>query len=330
MKKRYRTFRRNGIYYIQCNRTGKQESLRTKDKGEAEQILTQRNQHGQDFRIQREVALATLKACDPAMAARTWAMAIDRYSQQGASQTQERKRRAFAGTRFDAIRDKRLIDTVDEDFFSILDGGGVAANHFLKRLHNFSVSMGWLVRPIIPMKLWPKEKSAVKRAISQEEHQKILASEKDGERTLYYELLWETGASQSDAAHLDDSNIDWSERILSYARSKTKVVARLAIGDELELILNQLPSKGAWFPKIKDNTCNARSAEFSRRKRVAGVEGVSLHSYRYAWAERKAKEGLSERYALAGLGHLSLGNHRHYWKGAEVVCPAPESKKKGT
>ena len=184
--------------------------------------------------------------------------------------------------------------------------------------------MGWLVRPIIPMKLWPKEKSAVKRAISQEEHQKILASEKDGERTLYYELLWETGASQSDAAHLDDSNIDWSERILSYARSKTKVVARLAIGDELELILNQLPSK------IKDNTCNARSAEFSRRKRVAGVEGVSLHSYRYAWAERKAKEGLSERYALAGLGHLSLGNHRHYWKGAEVVCPAPESKKKGT
>ena len=41
------------------------------------------------------------------------------------------------------------------------------------------------------------------RAITLKEHQLIVAAEKNHERKLFYELLWQIGASQSDAASLN-------------------------------------------------------------------------------------------------------------------------------
>jgi hypothetical protein len=37
---------------------------------------------------------------------------------------------------------------------------------------------------------------------------------------LYYQLLWEIGSSQSDAAKLTAENIDWKQRTLIYQRQK--------------------------------------------------------------------------------------------------------------
>jgi hypothetical protein len=47
-----------------------------------------------------------------------------------------------------------------------------------------------------------------KRAIKVEEHAAIIAGEKNTERRTYYELLYESGAAQTDAACLNDKNID--------------------------------------------------------------------------------------------------------------------------
>ena len=49
-----------------------------------------------------------------------------------------------------------------------------------------------------------------------------------------------------------------------------------------------------------------RATEFKQRCRGLGIEGVSLHSYRYAWAERARKAGYPERFAQEALGHSSL------------------------
>jgi integrase len=57
---------------------------------------------------------------------------------------------------------------------------------------------------------------------------------------------------------------------------------------------------------------------------VAGVKGVSLHSYRYAWAERAKTCGYPERFAQSALGHNSRAVHQAYAKGATPVCPALE------
>ena len=56
--------------------------------------------------------------------------------------------------------------------------------------------------------------------------------------------------------------------------------------------------------------------------------GVSLHSYRYAWAERARINGYPERWAQAALGHSSKAVHQAYAKGAQVVCPSLEEYEK--
>jgi integrase len=52
-----------------------------------------------------------------------------------------------------------------------------------------------------------------------------------------------------------------------------------------------------------------------------GIHGVSLHSYRYAWAERAKKAGYPERFAQEALGHNSKAVHRAYARKAQVELP---------
>lgn len=55
-----------------------------------------------------------------------------------------------------------------------------------------------------------------------------------------------------------------------------------------------------------------------------GIIGVSLHSYRYGWAERALANGYPERFAQAALGHKSRAVHHTYAKKGEAVCPSLE------
>lgn len=55
---------------------------------------------------------------------------------------------------------------------------------------------------------------------------------------------------------------------------------------------------------------------------------MTLHSYRYAWAERAKTAGYPERFAMEALGHNSQAVHRAYAKGARVKLPALEDYEK--
>jgi integrase len=68
-----------------------------------------------------------------------------------------------------------------------------------------------------------------------------------------------------------------------------------------------------------------RATEFKQRCRGLGIDGVSLHSYRYAWAERTRKAGYPERFAQEALGHNSKAVHRAYARKAKVIIPALEA-----
>jgi integrase len=59
-----------------------------------------------------------------------------------------------------------------------------------------------------------------KRAITPQEHLAIIALEKNRERRAYYELLCETGASQTDAANFKAEDVDWQNGVLIYRRKK--------------------------------------------------------------------------------------------------------------
>jgi integrase len=71
-----------------------------------------------------------------------------------------------------------------------------------------------------------------------------------------------------------------------------------------------------------------RAKEFKRRCVGLGIVGVSLHSYRYAWAERAKSCGYPERFAQEALGHNSKAVHRAYARKAQVRLPSLESYEK--
>jgi PAS domain S-box-containing protein len=182
---------------------------------------------------------------------------------------------------FDSIRQRVIIETQAEQLLAVLQEGTVSTNVFLRKLHNFALDMDWQPGPVLSPKHWPTLPFQPKRGLAWEEHTQILAAEKNPERRLFYDLLWETGTSQSDAAALHAESIDWPNRFLRYCRMKTGTPACLAIGPRLEVILRALPAQGHLFPTLGATTVNARSAEFWRRCKLLGIKGVSLHSYRY-------------------------------------------------
>jgi integrase len=191
-------------------------------------------------------------------------------------------------------------------------------------LHNFTLEMNWLPWPIIPKRQWPAVRFKEKRAITAEEHQRIIERERNPERKTFYQLAWYLGASQSDLAFLQAEDIDWEERVISFARKKTGSIALLRFGDEVAEILRGLPSDGPLFPYLRKVRSGDRATEFKQRCVGLGIHGVSLHSYRYAWAERAKVAGYPERFAQEALGHNSKAVHRAYSRKAQVMLPPLE------
>ena len=322
---KYRLYRRrNGVFYWQENDSQKQGTLRTSDKREAERLLNAMNESYREPTLNLNLARAYLAAHDPKMAKRTWQAVMDEMATHGIPSTQARCARGFRSKAYDPMRNKSLVQTTGEDLLTIIHANGNCVAHYVRRLHNLALDLGWLPWPILAKRAWPKIHSQSKRAITAEEHQAVIASEKNAERRAYCELLYETGAAQTDAANLTAENIDWQNGVLIYRRKKLGPLSepcRLTIGKKLRTLLNLLPSTGDLFPNIKRTSANHRSAEFHRRCRVAGIGGVSLHSYRHAWAQRAKVCGYPQRFAQEALGHNSRAVHEAYAKGAVIILP---------
>lgn len=201
------------------------------------------------------LARAYLAAYDPKMAQRTWQAVMDEMATHGIPSTQARCARGFRSKSYDPVRNKSIVQTSSEDLLAVIHANGNCVAHYLRRLHNLALDLGWLSWPILAKRAWPKIRSQRKRAITAEEHAAVIASEKNAERRAYYELLYETGASQTDAANLSVDNIDWTNGVLIYHRKKLGPFAepaRLTIGKRLREILQLLPDYGNLFPGIKE------------------------------------------------------------------------------
>ncbi len=324
MNTKYTLFRRGGIYYSQDAATGQQKSLRTRDQTEALQLINARNEAHRQPVLNLHLARAYLTASDPAFVERTWQCVMDQLQARGKDSSRKRYANVFKSSAFDGLRNKTLLETTADDFFAVFKDGKVSIVSFLKRLHNFAVNLGWIAVPLVAPYLWPKYEPKDRRGITQDEHESVLAREKIAEWKLFLELLWETGASQSDAANFTAEDIDWPTRTISYFRQKTGSLAQFTISTTLEKVLQQLPTTGALFPNLSTWSESDRASRFRRRCHKAGVAGVTLHSYRYAWAERAKVVGMPERFAQAALGHNSKAIHRAYAKKAVIIAPSLE------
>jgi hypothetical protein len=209
MKNRYRLYRRrrNGNYYAHDAATGKQESLRTANRAAAQRLLAAKNAAAEQPQLNLALARTYLTAHDPKMLDRRWQEVMDLYASRGRQSTQERSARAFASAAFDHLRNRVIIETVADDFLIVMEGRGNSIVHYLRRLQNLALALGWLPWPVLSKAAWPKVSHGTKRAITEKEFQKIVVNENCKERERYYRLLWETGAAQMDAAMLNAEDI---------------------------------------------------------------------------------------------------------------------------
>ena len=324
MKTKYTLFRRGVMFYTQDSTTGQQTSLRTKDEAEARSLLNARNEAQRQPGLNLHLARAYLTASDPAFVERTWLVVMEQLKSRGKASSRERYATVFKSSAFDSLRQKKLLETTADDFLAVFKAGKVSIVYFLKRLHHFALSLGWIAIPIVAPCLWPKYEPKERRGITQSEHESVLTMVPNAEWRLFLELLWETGASQSDAAHFTAAEVDWPTRTIAYFRQKTGSLAQFTISQKLAVVLRHLPTTGALFPKLSQFSANDRASRFRRRCERAGVSGVTLHSYRYAWAERAKMAGMPERFAQAALGHNSKAIHRAYAKRAVIIAPSLE------
>lgn len=323
MKQRFGLVHRPwGVFYLKDKTTGQQTSLKTENKIEAQRLLQAKNEAEVMPALNLQIARAYLSATDPGMRTRTWqkVMAIMGDSKKGS--TLVRWHTAVKDEAFDSIRNVSLLETRPEHLLAVLKAGTVSTNVFLRRIHNFALDMDWLPRAVIPRRQWPSITFQPKRGITAEEHRKILAGEHNAEWRAFYELLWHVGGAQTDVAQLEAEDVDWVRRMISFTRQKTGSVVQLHFGEQVAALLRTLPVNGPLLPHIGAMKEGDRAKAFIRRCKLTGVTGVSLHCYRYAWAERALKCGYPERFAQQALGHNSKAVHHAYARHAEVTVPA--------
>jgi len=318
-------FLRGTVYWIQDNENGKQETLRTKDRTEAERLLHAKNEAHRQPIINLQIARAYLMVGDPEAATRTWQNVMEEILKLKHGETERRWKVAVKDRALDGIRDLPLLETRAVDFLRAMENGKVSTDIYLRRIHNFALGMNWQPAPVIPQRMWPSFAFKDRRAITLDEHKAIVARETNPERRAFYELAWHIGASQSDIAFLEAESIDWEHQIISYQRRKTGEIAFVRFGEDVASILRSRPAEGPLFSYLRTVRAGDRATEFKQRCRGLGIDGVSLHSYRYAWAERTRKAGYPERFAQEALGHNSKAVHRAYARKAKVIIPALEA-----
>jgi integrase len=334
MKNRYRVFRRGwGTYYCQDLVTKKQTTLNTRNKDEAYRLVAAQNETADAPAFSLHLARVYWKAGDPAAAKRTWQQVMDEIPKLKTGETQVRWLTAVKDKAFDSLRHLVVLETQAEHFLKVLEHGSISTNIYLRRIHNFAMDMSWLPWPVLPKKRWPVIRFKEKRGITLPEHEAIITRELNPERKAFYQLAWHLGASQSDIAFLEAKNIDWENQFISFARRKTNSIAIMRFDEDLAEILRSLPVTGPLFPYLRTVRAGDRSTEFHQRCVGLGIKGVTLHSYRYAWAERAKSAGYPERFAQEALGHNSKAVHRAYARKARVELPSLgeyERQRKGT
>jgi integrase len=302
--------------------TGKQDSLHTTDRATALRLFHSRGEAQQQPAVNLQIARAYLAASDPQIAIRNWQFVMEEMVKLKKGETQHRWQTAIKDKAFDTIRHLPLLETRPEHFLRVLEAGKVSTNVYLRRIHNFAVDMTWLPWPVLPKKRWPAVEFKEKRGITLDEHLAIVARENNPERKAFYQLAWHLGASQSDLAFLEAENVDWDNHIISCARKKTGTVAIMRFDEDVAEILRDLPGSGPLFPYLRSVRAGDRATEFKQRCNGLGIKGVTLHSYRYAWAERAKTAGYPEQFAMENLGQNSKPVHRAYSRKAKVELPS--------
>jgi len=180
--------------------------------------------------------------------------------------------------------------------------------------------MHWLPWPVLPRLKWLPWSNKERRAITADEHHRIIAREHNPEIRAYYQLLWHLGGSQTDIADLTAQDIDWKDRTVSYQRRKTGVRS-------LSLSARRLPASWSRFPSLA--RCS-RAWRESRRTTVPKCLSNASRQWRSpafpctatATLGRNGprRSGCRKRFAQQALGHSSKAFVRGLFQEGQGGC----------
>ena len=325
---RFRMFRRgNGWFYSEDVLTRQQISLHTKDRKEAQVLLSVKNETYRVPMMNLMLAKTYLQKTHPEHISRTWGEVLDRLIEGLEEGVPRQKWEQVRDSQpFARLRSIALFYMEDIHFWRVLNHPRATAStpRWLRQLRNYAMDMGWLLHRVLPKKAWPKPKPRPRRAITSEQHRRIIAKEPDLERRQYYQMLWFSGGAQTDVAHFHSDCVDKATQTIYYQRKKMRTRnmghSRIPIGEEIRALLDQLPAEDWFFPTIRLESSSQRAAKFKKLCLRLGIQDVTLHSYRYALAERAFWSGMSEKEAMIYLGHKSRNRHHAYAKNAPTVA----------
>jgi len=313
MKQSFRLYRENGVYYCQDMPRASRRAC-TPMTSRRRGILHAKNEAGQMGTLNLQIARAYMVASDPLMPERTWRDVIrsiieektgptrDTLGEHGKGQGPGRSLECpgRANTGRSAVKDAQAWH--------------VSTNVFLRRLHNHALAMNWLAWGILARKQWPKVVYGEKRGITLEEHHQIHRAGEKPERRDYTNCclgFWEAPRRMSHRC-MPRMLLEGPARCFIAGR-KNAGMRSSASGIKRQPFWRGGRSRSA-FPVSDHDREKYRATEFKQRCRGLGIEGVTLHSYRYGWAERARHLWLSERHAQSGLGHGSKAVARAYAK----------------
>ena len=324
---------RGGRYYAEEIATGLRQSLKTKNREEAERLLHAKNETYRNPQLNQMMGQTYLAGSDPQAMTRTWkdviAAIID--SKIKGSDTHYRWTTVGKDPAFKSILSVPMLKTTADQLLIVIRRGTVSTNVYLRRIQNFALDMGWLPWPILRKKQFPKACFRPRRGVREDEHRRIIERETNPERRDFYELCWLLGGSQGDIARLSEEDIDWSDHLICYNRKKLLQRMRenpnmkppmIKFGPKVETVLKRRPLKGPLFPYLCTVRASDRATEFKQRCKGLRIDGITLHSYRYGWAERARKAHYPQRCAQEVLGQQSAAVHRAYAKNAAVITPS--------
>jgi integrase len=310
-----------GVFYLKNKVTGQQTSLKTSDKNEAQRILQAHNESEIQPHFNLSLARVYMNGADPKLGTRTWQEVMENIVAKKKDETRRRWEITIKDPNFDCIRRLPVCETRAEHFDKAMADGKVSSNVYLRRIHNHALGMDWLLKSVIPRMQWPQPVFKEKRAITAEEHAAILGAEVNAERKVFYQLCRHLGGSQGDLARLKGEDVDWENSTVSFTRKKTGVPVIMRLGSEALNLLKDLPAEGPLFPYLATVRAGDRATEFWSGCRQLNINGVTVHSNRYAWAERALNP---ERFAMENLGHNSKAVHRAYAKRVLMKLPSLE------
>ena len=165
IKKRFWLCKRGEVFYAWDTRTNARSSLETRNRREAEQLINAKNTSAEQPGLNLALARAYLSGSDPKLAERTWNDVIDEFCRRGKAQTQAHRSRQLGRPLFDALRDRRIVETTANDFLALLNSGLAFVHANLRCLHNLALGLGWLPWPVLHAKVWPTLRPKSKRGI---------------------------------------------------------------------------------------------------------------------------------------------------------------------